>query len=223
MSQQMNKRKKQKKKKPQVSRAGARQSIIKSIELKYFDINSIANSIGAGATLFPIDAIPQGVGQSSRVSDFVSTRKVILNYSLYCVNSDIVTTIRIILFRWLPSTSLAFPLVADILESPVSINTLSHYNYQRQAEYDILWERQFRAAGIPTAPTTTSNYGQTGLELPVGRFPDQEFSLGATTGTGQLFFLAISDSALTPFPIWNFSVRTYYEDVVRQRPRKLVK
>jgi len=198
-------------------------SMVRRAELKYFDVLSLANNIGAGATIFSIDAVPQGVGQSQRIGDFISTKKIILNYSLYCVNSDIVTTIRIILFRWRPSTALVNPLVGSILEAPSSANALSHFNYQIQDNYDVLWEHQFRASGIPTAPNTSSNFGQTGLSLPVGRYGDQEFSLANTVGTNQLFFLALSDSSLTPFPIWNFSVRTYYEDTIRSHPQKMIK
>jgi len=198
-------------------------SMVRRAELKYFDVLSLANNIGAGATIFSVDPVPVGAGQSQRVGDFISTKRIVLNYSLYCVNSDIVTSIRIILFRWRVSTAISAPVLNQILESPSSANVLSHFNFEFQDNYDVLWDHQFRASGIPTAPTDKSNFGQTGLVLPVGRFCDQEFSIGTTTGTNQLFFLAISDSSLTPFPIWNFSVRTYYEDTIRSHPQKMIK
>jgi len=197
-------------------------NLIKQIEPKYFDFLSLANSVGAGATLFALGGIPQGNTQSERIGDFVRVTKLVLNYSLYIVNSDIVTTIRIILFRWIPATQLVLPVVGDILEAPSSSNVLSHFNFQTQDNYEVLWEKQFRASGTTTAPTVNSNFGATGLTLPVGKFPNQEYNLGGVFGTGQLYFLAISDSALTPFPIWNFSLRTYYEDTIRVKPHRMV-
>jgi hypothetical protein len=198
-------------------------SVIKSIEPKYFDFLSLANSIGAGATLFGVGGVPQGSAQSNRIGDFISVRRLYLNYSLYIANADIVTTVRIILFRWIPNSGLLLPTVAALLEAPSSSNVLSHYNFQNQQNYEVMWEKQFRAVGTATNPTTASNFGATGLSLPVGRNPDQEYGLGATSGSNQLFFLAISDSALTPFPIWNYSLRTYYEDTIRHKNKGMVK
>jgi len=220
------KQKTQKKKKQQKKRGlrpGRRGEIIKSVETKYFDVLSLGNAIGSGATTFLVDNIPQGVSQSHRIGDFVSIRKIILNYSIYTVNSDIVTTIRLVLFRWVPDNSLHTVVVGDILESPASANTLSHYNFQLQDNYEVLWEKQFQQSGIPTAPTDRSNVGATGLIIPVGKHPDQEFQLGSNSGSNQLYFLAISDSALTPFPILNFSFRFYFEDSIRAHPHRMVK
>jgi len=50
-----------------------------------------------------------------------------------------------------------------------------------------------------------------------------EYSLGSVNGTNQFFLLAISDSALTPFPILNFSNRLYYEDTVKVDIKRVVK
>jgi len=192
-------------------------------EPKYIDLTSLANSVGAGATLFPLGLIPQGATQNERVGDFVKIRKMVFNFTLYTVNADIVTTVRLIFFRWRLSTALSFPLLANILETPVSGNILSHFNFQLQDNYTVLWEKQFQAAGIPAAPTVSSNFGATGLEIPLGSNPEIEFTLGATTGTNLLYLLAISDSALAPFPLLNFVNRIYYEDTIRGTTHKLVK
>jgi len=203
---------------------GRIRSIVAAIEKKYFDYLSLANSIGAGSTIFPIQQIPQGNGQSQRVGDFVSICKMIFNFTFYCVNSDIVTTTRLILFRWIPNTGSVTPTVALILEAPSSSNVLSHFNFENQMSYEILWDRTIRSAGIPASPTSTSNVGGTNIILPLGKNRDQQFDLGSTTGaSGQMYLMAISDSSLTPFGLLNFSMRTYFEDTVRQVNRKMVK
>jgi len=193
------------------------------IEPKYLDTLSLANSIGSGATIFGLSIIPQGDTQSTRVGDFAQPLRLIFNYSLYTVNSDIVTTVRLIFFRWHVHSAFGAPNVVNLLEAPGSSNVLSHINFQYQNDFDILWDRQYQASGITTAPTVNSNFGATGLEIPLGAHHEIEFALGATTGTDNLYLLAISDSALTPFPILNFSTRLYFEDTVHEKHRKLVK
>jgi len=194
---------------------GVIRTLVAHVEPKYFDLTSLANSVGAGGTLFPLSLVPQGDSQSTRVGDFIQPLRMLFNFTLYTVNSDIVTTIRLVFFRWVPSTALVFPLLANILESPVSGNVLSHYNFQTQDNYQILAERQYQASGITVAPTTHSNFGATGMEIPLGVNTELEYTIGATTASNHLYLLAISDSALTPFPLLNFVHRLYYEDVMK--------
>jgi hypothetical protein len=192
------------------------------VEPKYFDTLSVANSIGSGGTIFPLCGIPQGDSQSSRVGDFVSPLEMLFNFSLYTVNTDIITTVRLIWFKWRPSTATTTITVASILEAPSSSNVLSHFNFQLQQQYQVLHERQFACSGTTTNPTVNSNFGATGLPIPIGG-QSMEYSLGSVNGTNQFFLLAISDSALTPFPILNFSNRLYYEDTVKVDIKRVVK
>lgn len=145
------------------------------------------------------------------------------NFVLYTVNSDIVTTVRLIFFRWVPSTALVVPVIGSILEAPASANILSHFNFQLQGNYVILYERQLQCAGIPLAPTVSSNFGATGLSIPLKGSSSLDYSLGGTNGTNQIYLLALSDSQLTPFPLLNFSSRLYFEDTVRVKVNKMVK
>jgi len=154
----------------------------------------------------------------------VQPLKLSWNFTLYTVNSDIVTTVRIIFFRWVPSTAFLSPAVANILENPVAANTLAHFNFQTQDNYQVLWERQFACSGVTTAPTTASNFGGTGLVIPLKGRREIEFTLGATTATNHIWLLAISDSALTPFPLLSFVSRLYFEDTVHAgSPSKMPK
>jgi len=207
----------------QLKRPKLGSELMKLIEPKYFDTLSLANSIGSGGTIFGLSLIPQGATQSERVGDFAQPLRLILNYSLYVVNSDIVTTVRLIFFRWHIHSAFGPPNIVNLLEAPASSNVLSHLNFQYQNDFDILWDRQFQASGITTAPTVNSNFGATGLNIPLGAHQEIEFALGATTATDHLYLLAVSDSALTPFPILNFCTRLYYGDTVHQKIRKLIK
>lgn len=185
------------------------------VEPKYLDLTSIANSIGAGGTLFLLSAVTQGDTQSSRVGDFIQPLRLLFNYTLYTVNSDIVTTVRMIFFRWIPATSLVVPLIANVLENPSAANVLAHYNFQTQDNYRVLWDRQFQCSGIVAAPTVNSNFGATGMVVPLKRRSEIEFSLGTTLASNHIYLLVLSDSALTPFPILNFVSRLYFEDTIK--------
>jgi len=193
------------------------------IEPKYYDVLSLANNIGAGATLFLLSTIAQGTGQSQRTGDFVRVLRIIHNFNLYCFNSDICTTTRLIFFQWIPSTASFVPLVASILEAPASSNVYSHLNFQIQSNYRVLKDTSYRQAGTATAPTDTSVMGLTGESIPIGPNPEIEFGLGVTSGTCHYFVLAISDSVVAPFPQYSFSIRIYYEDVERASPHRMVK
>jgi len=194
------------------------------VEPKYLDVLSVASNIGSGSTLFALSLVPSGDQQSQPVGDFIQPLRLMFNFSLYTVNSDIVTTVRLIFFRWIPSTVLIAPVVASILEAPSAANVLSHFNFQLQDNYKILQERQFQASGITVAPTVASNFGSTGFRVPLSDNPEIEFTQTATTGSNHLYLLAISDSAVTPFPILNFSTRLYYEDTIKAgSPSSMVK
>jgi len=198
------------------------------VEPKFIDTLSLANSVGSGGTLFDLCLVPQGGAQSQRIGDFLQPLKCLFNFSLYTVNSDIVTTVRLIFIRWIVHTALSAPSVVGILQNAGGSNVLSHFDFATQDNYVILSDRQYQQAGIPAAPTVSSNIGATGMNIPIKHMFEKnviteiEFNAGATTGSNKIFLLAISDSALVPFPILNFSNRLYYEDTVRDGKRSLV-
>jgi len=67
-------------------------------------------------------------------------------------------------------------------------------------------------SGSATNPTATSAMGYFG-EVPLKKTRKRcEFSPGAATGSEQLYILAISDSALPPFPILSLNTRITYKE-----------
>lgn len=203
---------------------GVVQTLISHTEPKYLDNTVLATSVGAGGTIYGLSSVPQGDTQSTRVGDFIQPRALIINWDLYTVNSDIVTTIRLVVFRWVPSNALIAPVIADILENAAAANVLAHFNFQYQDNYVVMKDMQFQASGVVTAPTVNSNFGKTGMRIPNRGSTEIEFGLGTNTGSNHIYLLLISDSALTPFPIFNFVSRLYYEDTIKAgSPSKMVK
>jgi len=187
--------------------------------VKYFDFTSLAISIGAGANLTDVALIPQGVGQSQRIADTIMLSKIFMNYSLYIANADIVTTVELKYYKWVPSTGLGTPSIAELLQNPAAANALAHENFENQQMFARLWQKRFRAVGTATNPTTASNFGRNNQRIPIGKDPIQKFVLGGTAGSNQLYLMSISDSALTPFPILNLVNRIYFKDTVDPRNR----
>jgi len=200
-------------------------SLVKSLrylEVKYIDFTSFNTNIAAGGAVYVLSDVPQGTGQSFRTGDFIQPMRWILNMAIYMANTDIVATVCIYLFRWNPSNVSSPPTVANILEAPSGSYVFSHLNFQNQSVYEILWKRRYRCSGASAVPTETSNEGDFWLNVPLHSNPEIEFGLAATSGTNNLYMLAISDSSTTPFPILNFSSRLYYQDIERNHPSKMV-
>jgi len=196
---------------------------INPVEVKYLDNLILAQSPGAGFNLFRVSAVPQGAAQGQRVGDFIQPLKLILNFSLYAATSDIVNTVRRFLVRWKPSDTLIVPLIADFLEAAASANVLSHFNFQLQDNYDILFNKFYAMAGIPASPTSISAISGE-IVFHLGRNPPIEFGLATNSGTNHLYFCEGSDNTVVPFPLSNLSFRLYYQDVDRlSEPRKMLK
>lgn len=161
-----------------------------SIEPIYYDISNLTNYIGAGATLNLLSTNAQGAGQSQRIGDFVRVLRIIHNFNLYCFNTDVCTTTRIIIFQWIPLTAVFVPLVALISCIPSSSIVHSHFSYQIRVIIVCLWTHPIVRQEKPLPP----------LELiPIGPNPEIEFGLGVTSGTCHYYVLAISDSSIIPF------------------------
>jgi len=220
----MSKRKNKKKNKKGRAKNGATGIVARvqrDLEMKYIDFTSFNTNVGAGGAVYVLSDVPQGTGQSLRTGDFIQPMRWILNMAIYMANTDIVATVCIYLFRWIPS-NLTAPVVGSILEAPSGSYVFSHLNFQLQGSYEILWKRRYKCSGATAVPTDSSNEGEFWLDIPLRSNPEIEYGLGLTTGTNQLYMLTISDSSTTPFPILNFSSRLYYQDVMRRHPMKVV-
>ncbi len=178
-------------------------------QVKYYDVNA-AGSVSTTANYNALSALAQGTGQSQRVGDLIYPIKLDVFMNVITANADIYNTCRFVFLRWKPNTAGLTPGTTSILESPASQGTLSHYNYEGRQEYTVLKDMFEAYTGTSTAPTVDSNKVYR-FTIPLGG--SQVFNLGATTGTNQLYFLNLSDSAITPFPQVNLWTRLWYTDI----------
>jgi len=135
-------------------------------------------------------------------------------------NSDVYTTSRIIIFQWFPSTAITLaPGVGDILQNPSGAVCFSQYNFELSENYRVLEDLIFHQSGATGFPTSTSSVGKFNHSVS-GLFSDPskldiEFALGTNEGINKVFILCISDTAVTPYPILNWTSRIFYTDTLR--------
>jgi hypothetical protein len=214
-----NLKKKTKTRNPRAGNTTIARSMVQHAELKYLDLTTFDANITGGGTVYVLSNVPQGPTQSQRIGDFIQPVRWRVNVTVYQSNADVVATIRLIWFRWIPlNTSTPTPTIANILEAPSSSQCYSQLNFQLQDNYQILSDWVIGMSGTATAPTNSSAFTRFNMKIPLKTNKVIEFNLGTQYGTGQLFLLAISDSSASPYPQLNLNSRLYYEDTVREVP-----
>lgn len=177
---------------------------------KFTDMNGTLSVTSVG-TITPLTGnITVGSGVRQRTGDTVRLLRAYLNFTIEAINADVFSSTRIIIFQWVPSTTLTGPpLVAEILQSAL-INAM--YNFQLSSQYRILYDTVFSQAGITAAPASSGNQNYFGPVSVASALKQLEFEEGVVTGTNQLFMLSISDSLIAPFPIQTWLSRVIYTE-----------
>jgi len=185
--------------------------MLRELEVKIFDLNVSAANVGSGSTLNVLSSPAQGVGRSQRTGDSITLHSLNVTYAIVQANTDIYSDTRIIIFQWFPNTSLSSPVLADILENTGAIGLYSQYAWDTRDQYRIMYDRLHSQAGLATAPTATTNVSVFNRKVGVPR-KNIDFTTGVTSGSNTLWTLWISDSAIAPFPLLNFTSRLKFTD-----------
>lgn len=179
-------------------------------EIKYFDTYLSATNSTTTVGYQQLTTIPQGVGQSNRLGDTVWLQKVDVRVNLTTANTDIFSTMRWGIFHWKQNTASVTPGATSIYESAATFGTLSPANFQGRQYYDLVLDRIENMVGTAGAPTTSSQVISGYSVNLLNRRLD--FEVGATTGTGHIYFVNYSDSALVPHPVYTMHWRVWYYD-----------
>jgi hypothetical protein len=178
-------------------------------QIKFVDVSQVVNVSSTGTVLSGLTAITQGVGVSQRTGDTIFMKSFFMNYAINAANSDIFTTARVVIFQWIPNSSIAVPLYSDIFQTP---DIYAMYDWQFANQYRILYDKIHFLSGTGTNPTTASNQGFFG-ELNISTLNRKvEFSQASAFGSNELYCLVISDSAIIPFPLLNIRTRITYSE-----------
>lgn len=180
-------------------------------EMKYFDVlQAPSNSTGA-VGIENLTLIPQGPAQSQRISDQIWLQHFDLRFSVNAANTDVFSHMRFFMFIWRENTLTTTPTSAAIFTSAASQSVYTMLDYENRALRKLVTpDYLLNFTGTATTPTLHSQ-----VDI-VKTYPLHntriDYTLGATTGINQLFFINYSDSLLTPFPSYQFLARIWYYD-----------
>jgi len=181
-----------------------------AIDYKFVTVTAFnAASVTSTGTVSLLTSISQGSGTSNRVGDEIALKALEVSLGAYSNSGDVVGGVmRVIIFRWNLSSSVAAPTVANILEissgatapfSPLNMTGI------RQEDFQILLDKLI---GFNSANSASSLPYREKQILPN---PTLRYDVAATTGQGHLYALAITDHAAT-YPTLTMVTRVLYSD-----------
>jgi len=178
--------------------------------VKYFDTYLNANNSTTTIGYTDLTLVPQGVGQAQRLADTIFVSKIDVRLNVTTANADIFAIMRWGIFVWKQNTNSVTPGVSSIYESTATYGVLSPFNFEGRGYFTVLHDELVNLTGTATAPTNHSQYvNQFSFGLGNHRV---DYEQAATTGTGHLYFINVSDSSLTPHPVYTIQFRIWYYD-----------
>ena len=181
----------------------------KSSKEKFLDITVTTTATSTGSVT-ALATIPTGSGVRQRTGDTVRLLRMFINYDIDAINADVFTSTRVIIFQWLPNTTVGgLPTAANILQS---VSTISMYHFQNANQYRILYDKVHFQAGITAAPTASGYQGYYGNVQLSSALKQLEFSEAVSTGSNQVFLLLVSNSLIAPFPNLALQSRVIYTE-----------
>jgi len=176
------------------------------MEVKYIDTTFNTQSCVSPGTILAVASPTQGVGQLQRIGDHVKLRAVEFNYGFYPGTAPY--TCRMILFQWNINSALTLPTalyVLDPLYNTTALAPFSPYSYPstEQEKFNVIYDK--------TVEVSVGKGNASFRELiPLGS-RSIEFDVAATTATGNLYLLWISDAAAAA-PTTTGIVRVFYSE-----------
>jgi hypothetical protein len=166
----------------------------RNFEIKFFDQTQTASLLSYAGTLFTLSNVGQGDTFATRDGDRMKIKWLQMNLSFVLGSSSYLC--RVIILQWRPSTSIGNPTATNILNVTGQAEAVnSSYNQQfcgpgKQAV--ILLDKTFV---IPPSGSIICVKPWLNKKITGGFSPLQQFIAGGTTGSNQLYMLAISDTA----------------------------
>jgi len=184
------------------------------MEHKYYEHNVSLVGAPSSGLFVQTSTIPQGDTDGTRDGDKLTLTSMNVSGSVYC--GDVTNIVRLIFLQWRPPTS---PSLTDILgkgADGTNVDVYSLYNHDKRSQFKILFDRSWSLAGYGT---TSSPYGQDTeklfrVNISKKLVKDLQYVNGSSTsGSNQIFYIALSDSIATPNPTFTFVMRMNYVDV----------
>lgn len=185
-------------------------------EPKFFDTKVYATAVSMTGVQYALSAIPQGSTDSTRDGDQINLKRLRIKMEIYQQGSggtnDFTNQVRILVVRWIPMSTGAAPVLANVLQDSASAAqsaTMSDYNWDLRRQYVIEYDETVNLSNA-------GNADQSLFFEKIWRTPGlpANFSAGSTTlQSNGLFIFIISDSLLATHPVINLYARLEYADV----------
>jgi len=179
--------------------------------LKFFDSTYTTYTPSTSGVLQNLTTISQGVTESNRVGDICHLKHLVVNYNCNAANADVFSSVRVVIFQWRSNIALIAPVVTDIFQIAADgIGAMFDVNYSDM--FTILYDKLHSFSGTFTAPTASSNQNWAGYIDLTKANCKINFAAGSATGSNFIYLLAISDSAIAPFPNLVLKSRVFFYD-----------
>lgn len=185
-------------------------SMIRSAQLsimepKSFDAGLSVNPGNGGTSIIQkMTTIPQGDTDTTRDGDQLAVEWSECRYEVLVNTTDVSNMMRIIIFSWHFDDGGQAPTPSLILQS--STTPLSSYNR------DSVKEKAFSVLHDNLVAVYSGGIGNKVYNYRNHKKFKITFTSGGNTGKNHIYLLAVSDSAVTPFPILNSYHRTQFLD-----------
>lgn len=182
----------------------------REFEAKAFDASASASNTTNAGVIVNCSLVPQGVAQSQRVGDAINVEAIEVRVGPTAANA-VGGTVRVLLVRALePSASFAVNTVLGITGSALAAIGPLNFTGVRQEDFAILHDELMM---VPA--TAGASFGR-GQNMPLIHIRKSlksriQFDAAATTGTGHIFLIMISD-VVTTGPSLNYHSRLIYSD-----------
>lgn len=184
--------------------------IQKAIEYKHLD-TFYSNTVGLGGTVFAITGALQGVSDSQRVGDKITTTSLMIKYMLSQYDAPF-NTFRVICLRARSGASV--PAVGNVLltgTGPQStLPSLWHYNIDwfRSGKAKVLYDKCFTLQG-----PNTDEPGTITRSVKIPFRTNIQYQGGTINANNQIYMMVVTDSGTVPHPPVSVNVRINYLDL----------
>lgn len=191
-------------------RSIARRVVKQDKERKHYYIHRIGDSITDAGQTWNLSGISEGDGMGQR--DGQKILPVSLTLRMKLAPGDSSNHIRIAIVRWKENDGLSGCSIARLVQddatygmgtvnAPLVPWTVDNQDGNR---FTVLYDRHFQMN------TTDANFETLTIKLGPRKFGAIHYSDGTTAQTGGLYLVTISDSSLTPHPVFNWTLDLEY-------------
>jgi hypothetical protein len=182
-------------------------SMVKSIknsqkQLKFLYNDSTTTSLNTTPNFFDITSlITQGVTSAQRVGYSIQLKE--LQFNVITVLGDTTNLIRLVCFRWRPSTTSDTPSIGELMNSSVAPWVGQFLPFQ-PSRFQILSDVTFNMDAAHVQLQTTYTVPLKGIIT--------QYDLSANTGMNHIYLMYVSDSGVAPNPTIRYTNQLLFKD-----------